>query len=73
MQDAVTIAERVRNKIGLMQISSAKGEKLAISASFGVASNQDDYVLLDELIANADQQLYRAKKQGRNCVCADFS
>lgn len=73
LQDAVTIAERVRNKIGSMQVSSAKGEKLAISASFGVASNQDDYVLLDELIANADQQLYRAKKQGRNCVCADFS
>lgn len=73
LQDAVTIAERVRNKIGLLQVTSAKGEKLAISASFGVVSNQNNQISLDELIAGADQQLYRAKKQGRNCVCSDLS
>lgn len=73
LQDAVNIAERVRNKVGSLQVTSAKGEKLAISASFGVASNRNDHVVLDELIASADQQLYRAKKQGRNCVCSDFS
>lgn len=73
LQDAVTIAERVRNKVSSLQVTSAKGEKLAISASFGVASNRNDHVVLDELIASADQQLYRAKKQGRNCVCSDFA
>lgn len=73
LQDAITIAERLRNKISLLQVASSKGEKLTISASFGVVSNQNNHISLDELIAGADQQLYRAKKQGRNCVCSDLS
>ncbi|NBQ69451.1 MAG: GGDEF domain-containing protein [Nitrosomonadaceae bacterium] len=73
LTDAIAIAERMRNKINVIQLTSVKGEKLLFTASFGVAHTFVTNVSLDELISQADQQLYRAKKQGRNCVCSDQS
>ncbi|MDV6342230.1 diguanylate cyclase [Nitrosomonas sp. Is24] len=73
LADAIAIAERMRNKINAIQLTSVKGEKLLFTASFGVAHTFVTNVSLDELISQADQQLYRAKKQGRNCVCSDQS
>ena len=71
LSDAILIAERLRKKISTIQLATVKGEKLSFTASFGVAHTNNIHVSLDELISLADQQLYRAKKQGRNCVCAD--
>jgi len=73
LTDAVAIAERVRKKIFIIQIATDKDEKLSFTASLGVASTLDGKVSLDDLISQADQQLYRAKKQGRNCVCSESS
>ena len=73
LTDAVTIANRLRKKISAIQFTTTEGEKLAFTASFGVAHTNNINVSLDELICLADQQLYHAKKQGRNCVCADQS
>lgn len=73
LADAVTIANRLRKKISVIQFTTAKGEELAFTASFGVAHTDNINVSLDELIHLADQQLYNAKRQGRNCVCADQS
>jgi diguanylate cyclase (GGDEF)-like protein len=73
LADAIAIAERMRNKVNAIQLTSIKGEKLLFTASFGVAHTLVTNVSLDELISQADQQLYRAKKQGRNCVCSDQS
>lgn len=73
LTDAVAIAERMRKKIATIQIPTDKEEKLSFTASLGVASTLNVNVSLDELISKADQQLYRAKKQGRNCVCSDPS
>lgn len=71
LTDAVTIAERMRNKISAIQLTSEKNKKLSFTASFGVAHTNAVNVSLDELISQADRQLYRAKGQGRNCICSD--
>lgn len=72
LNDAVTFAERVRQRITLIELAPANQEKFTFTASFGVAHN-NNIVSLDELIAIADQQLYSAKKRGRNCVCAQHT
>lgn len=73
MVDAVAIAERMRNKICALQLVTDHAEKISFTVSFGVASTHDTGMPLDELIGEADRQLYRAKKQGRNCVCPGLS
>ena len=66
---AVTLAERLRR---LLQSSAIlwKGQRLDVSASFGVASSSGARGLLpDELFQAADECLYRAKRSGKNRVC----
>lgn len=72
LTDAVILADRLRKKISAIRIATAQGEELSFTASFGVAHTNDINISLDELICLADQQLYNAKKQGRNYVCADL-
>lgn len=73
LADAITIADRMRKRITTIQISIDNGEKISFTASFGVATTQDINVSLNELIAQADRQLYHAKKKGRNRVYPDLS
>lgn len=73
LTDAVAIAERMRNRISALQMTTVKNKKLSFSASFGVAHTDAVNMSLDELISRADQQLYRAKRQGRNCVCSELT
>lgn len=42
-------------------------EQIFISASIGVTLYPEDSVTASELLKNADQAMYAAKKQGRNC------
>ena len=44
------------------------GEALTITASFGLAQTLPGEVNVQAVIARADQALYRAKDDGRNCV-----
>lgn len=63
------IAERIRIALEQTPLPVNDGS-LVITASFGVSCYTADCGLTqDELIAEADQQLYRAKNQGRNQVC----
>jgi len=73
LTDAAAIADRLRKRISTIQVMTENDEKLSLTASFGVAHTHNPNVSLDELICLADQQLYIAKKQGRNCVCFDQS
>jgi diguanylate cyclase (GGDEF)-like protein len=72
LADAVTFAERLRKRISSIELMPINQDKFTFTASFGVAHNEN-IVSLDELISTADKQLYNAKKQGRNCVCAQHS
>ncbi len=73
LTDAINIAERMRRKVAQIQAITEQDIKLSFTASFGVAHTHDSNMSLDELISQADHQLYCAKKLGRNCVSAELS
>lgn len=73
LADAMTLADRLRKKITAIQLTIANKKKISFTSSFGVAQTSDGNISLDELISQADQQLYYAKKRGRNCVCSELS
>jgi len=65
---AMIIAEKLRNKIA-EPVFFLEGETdLSITASFGVATNQGEDINWQQLISFADQALYHAKEDGRNCA-----
>ena len=46
-----------------------QGEPLTVGASIGIAISPRDGVTTTEIIASADQAMYRAKLSGRNRYC----
>ncbi|HEV3145274.1 MAG TPA: PAS domain S-box protein [Gemmataceae bacterium] len=63
LEGAAALAERFR-----LAIDRASWGRRAVTASFGVAAWLESMTNPDELIAAADQALYRAKENGRNRV-----
>ena len=45
------------------------GNDVRITVSIGIALYSDDIARADTIVGRADQALYRAKEQGRNCYC----
>ncbi|HET9628016.1 MAG TPA: sensor domain-containing diguanylate cyclase [Novosphingobium sp.] len=66
LEDAMTRAEVLRGRVESLSAAHAT----PISASFGVATIPETSATHVDLVAMADQALYRAKLQGRNCVVA---
>lgn len=64
--EAVDIAERIRSAIAALQIDCGK-HSVAVTTSCGVALHRTGESSAHWL-ARADEALYRAKKQGRNCT-----
>jgi diguanylate cyclase (GGDEF)-like protein len=69
--EAMAVAEKVRQDIA-DQVFDAGGKALYASASFGVATFPDDATSAQQLMRQADQRLYAAKKSGRNRVAGRF-
>jgi diguanylate cyclase (GGDEF)-like protein len=69
LEGAAQVAERLREAIAELRIRSAGGARLAVTASFGVASASGASSLA-ELLEGADDALYRAKRAGKNRVYA---
>lgn len=67
--EATQIAERIRQQIEKAVIDVGKVGKLKVTVSVGVTSFPENGKSQDELLAVADQALYRAKGEGRNLVC----
>ncbi len=59
--------ERLRSRVETLRIDADDGESLAFTLSAGVVEQLAGESVADT-IARADRALYRAKKQGRNCV-----
>ena len=68
---AVVVAERMRKAIVAL-IVNFEGEALDVTASFGVGTyvptGQDQQVTVEQMMMVADDCLYQAKREGRNCV-----
>ena len=63
----LAIAEKIRNEILAMKVEHA-GEKVNITMSFGIAfANSHDEI--ETKLKEADNKLYQAKSNGRNCIC----
>jgi diguanylate cyclase (GGDEF)-like protein len=67
MEGAVTLAERLLSRVTSRPIS-VLDQSLTTTLSIGI-STADNCATLEELLAKADQALYRAKKEGRARVC----
>ena len=67
-EDAMTFAESIRHDLEEQSFDIGQGRALAITASFGVATFPTDATSGQQVLRQADQRLYAAKKGGRNRV-----
>ncbi|MFK7088415.1 diguanylate cyclase [Chromobacterium violaceum] len=67
------LAERLRAAIAESPCLLPSGQKLAVTASFGVATLGEAAPSLERLLQAADRALYAAKRLGRNRVMVDAS
>lgn len=65
---AVALARDCRQRIAAID-SQAAGHDFRVTASFGVAGSGACGHVFDQLLARADEAMYRAKREGRDRVC----
>ena len=68
--EAVMVAERCRKILEQTLLWSDGGERIVLTASFGVYCTLRGEENLEEVIRQVDRCLYAAKENGRNRVCA---
>ncbi len=64
MEDAYTVAERIREQIA----AEMEAKEIAVTCSIGLASYPSDGVISGELVTIADTALYYAKRTGGNRI-----
>ncbi|TAN60307.1 diguanylate cyclase [bacterium] len=62
-EQAKTLAERIRTEVKARMIND-----IPVTVSLGTAEINENDTRIDDIIKRADEQLYEAKKAGRNCV-----
>ena len=67
LHGARRVADTLRREIAERTVPWS-GEGLTVTASFGLAQTMPGEINVQAVIARADQALYRAKDDGRNCV-----
>jgi len=71
-EEAYRIAENLRIKIADVPIHF-ESQSISVTASFGVAVMDASQTDIDNLLRQADQAMYKAKADGRNCVVISTS
>jgi diguanylate cyclase (GGDEF)-like protein len=66
-QAASDVADRIRQAIAGIRIDGGGNAALSVTASCGVAMHMNGETS-EQWLARADEAMYRAKKQGRNCT-----
>jgi diguanylate cyclase (GGDEF)-like protein len=72
LRDAMAIADQLCGRIGETPLE-INGTKLAMTASFGVATIRDNDTSIYDVVLRADRALYRSKRAGRNQVDLESS
>lgn len=67
-EESKILAERVRMSIETTPFNLSNGERVSVTISAGIALYPDHAVHYTDMISAADQALYKAKGDGRNCV-----
>ena len=67
LENALLVAERLRNNIEQLVIMTERGP-VSVTVSIGVAQGNSRSTTLDALLQHADQVLYDAKEKGRNRI-----
>jgi diguanylate cyclase len=68
-----TVAERVRNKVATQTVAVVGGQNLQVTVSVGGAFAPQWVRSSSQLwLKRADQQLYQAKREGRNRTCLEL-
>lgn len=68
-QTAMVVAERIRGAVEALEVTW-NGRSVPITISVGSATFDPTIESADDLLHRADEALYRAKRAGRNQVCA---
>ncbi len=68
--EASAVARRIRGAIGRAGFLIEQTPSVRLTASLGVANYPDDATTMEDLLALADQALFRAKQGGRDRVMA---
>jgi diguanylate cyclase (GGDEF)-like protein/PAS domain S-box-containing protein len=68
-EQALLVAERLRQKIAATDVHLEQGKTVRYTVSIGVATLGEHETGIDALLQRADQALYHAKKTGRDKVC----
>ncbi|MBA3384433.1 MAG: GGDEF domain-containing protein [Actinobacteria bacterium] len=69
LEGGAALAERVREGLSALELQTPGGERLVVTASFGVASYPPTDTV-EQLLRVADSALYRAKAAGKDRVTA---
>ncbi|MBN8555996.1 MAG: diguanylate cyclase [Deltaproteobacteria bacterium] len=75
LEQARVLAEHLRDEISKLSLQSQSNQKtFQLTVSIGVSclseATQKEFVKFESLLQHADNQLYKAKSEGRNRVCA---
>ncbi|MEI5637727.1 MULTISPECIES: sensor domain-containing diguanylate cyclase [unclassified Pseudoalteromonas] len=71
LADAINLAERIRNSIEVESRDSGLEFLPAVTSSFGI-SELSEGITIETVVKLADEALYKAKSDGRNCVRQAF-
>ena len=64
------LARQLRQDVAHLQVTVEGGGQW-LGSSIGVAQRAASITTVEDLLKRADEGLYQAKQQGRNCVAAD--
>jgi len=66
--DAVIVAERIRDKVAAHVFTGGHRLKISLTVSIGVGVFPDSALSPHQLISSADQAMYEAKAGNKNCI-----